>query len=747
MLFIRRRRSSGVRRAAVGAVVLALAVSVAGALPALSGSAETQDGVAHRQEPGHVGPRFKQVIGFYPYWISQNEWQNWPMDMLGTIAWFSANANADGSVTKPTGWPPSGLVPAAHAAGTKVVLTMTSFTDSTTDAVLADPAKISKHADALLTLVKDAGADGVNIDIEGVPKTNSVSGQLNRVHLPDYFKTLSQKLWAADPDYEISYDLPAVDWSDVWDVAAIDPYVTFHMIMGYDYYWKGSANAGSVAPLDNGGGISVRKSVTDFLGKGVPKAKLLLGVPYYGYEWPTASDQRGAATQGQGTARVYTAASDLANQHGRKWDAEWKTPWYAYQSAGQWHQGHYDDPESLGLKYDLVLQQDIGGIGVWALGYDSGGSELWGKIREKFADATPPQVSFTSPANNSNVSGTANVMVDATDDRNLSNVELHVDGAKAAEWTAPPFDFSWNTSGAANGAHQLKARAADWMGNTAETTIDVTVWNEPPPPPPPPPNDTIPPKVSILAPADGAEVKGDVAIVLDASDETELGKVRLSVDATQAAEWTAPPFRHVWSAQGAGAHKLTAEAWDAAGNRAAFEVTVKVAGDAAPKPPRVVAAVPEKDSTVAVDTTLTLVFSETMDTASVEAVWALTPAAPGTFKWQSTALIFTPSSPLATDTQYKLTLGTGAKSAAGVALESAYELPFKTRPAGSGAGGGPLAAGGLLSPAPLLIGLLAGIAAGAGVAFSVARRRGKKTPHAAAGESSSAGPFDEGSPR
>ncbi|HLF05984.1 MAG TPA: glycosyl hydrolase family 18 protein, partial [Thermoplasmata archaeon] len=621
-------------------------------------------------------------------------------------------------------WPPTQMITDAHAAGVKVVLTMTSFTDATTDAVLADPAKVATHVDALLNLVQTAGADGVNIDIEGVPKTNSVSGLLNRGHLIDYFKALAQKFWAADPAYQISLDLPAVDWSDVWNVSAIAPHVTYEMIMAYDYYWRGSANAGSVAPLDNGGGISVRRSVDYYLDQGLPKEKLLAGFPYYGYEWATASDQRGAATSGQGTAKTYNVAVAAAQQHGRKWDTEWKTPWYAYQSGAQWYQGHYDDAESLGLKYDLALQRDVAGIGIWALGYDAGKNELWDKIREKFADSAAPLVSFVSPGNNSNLSGVANVSLNASDDHVLASVALHLDGSKLVDWTAPPFDFAWDTTSAANGVHQLKATAVDWKGNSAESTIGVEVWNSPPPPPPP--NDTTPPKLSIAAPADGAEVKGDVAIVVDASDETKLDKVRLSIDGIQAAEWNSAPFRHVWASKGVGNHKLTAEAWDAAGNRAAFEITIIVTDISGSKPPQVVATVPSAGATAGVGTQITLLFSEPMEHATVESSWNIAPATSGTFKWDSNSLVFTPSAPLSADTSYKLQIGTTAKSSAGVAMNSTFVLEFRTEKSGSGhGGGGVLGSSGILSPVPLVIGLAIGVLVGATLAFTFARRKGK----------------------
>ena len=43
-----------------------------------------------------------------------------------------------------------------------------------------------------------------------------------------------------------------------------------------------------------------------------------------------------------------------------------------------------DSARSLGVKYDFVKSQDLAGVGIWALGFDSGKSELWSVLQEKF---------------------------------------------------------------------------------------------------------------------------------------------------------------------------------------------------------------------------------------------------------------------------------------------------------------------------------------------------------------------------
>ena len=76
------------------------------------------------------------------------------------------------------------------------------------------------------------------------------------------------------------------------------------------------------------------------------------------------------------------------------WDASSQTPWYRFQNP-DWIQTWYDDSLSLSKKYDFVNAKNIGGIGIWALGYDDGYNELWGALRDKITIKSSPSI----PAN------------------------------------------------------------------------------------------------------------------------------------------------------------------------------------------------------------------------------------------------------------------------------------------------------------------------------------------------------------
>jgi len=103
-------------------------------------------------------------------------------------------------------------------------------------------------------------------------------------------------------------------------------------------------------------------------------------------------------------------------------------------------------------------------------------------------DTTPPQVSISSPANNSTVSGTVNIQATATDNIGVTKVEFYVDNSLQSADTASPYAYSWDTTKATNASHALKVIAYDAKNNSKQAQINATVNNATLPPPPPPPD-------------------------------------------------------------------------------------------------------------------------------------------------------------------------------------------------------------------------------------------------------------------
>lgn len=328
----------------------------------------------------------REVFGYLPYWT----YANYPYlnyNLLTTIAYFGVDINEFGNITNLHDWPAAGLINQAHSQGVRVVLTVILFNSTQIGSLLGDPSRRANLITNLVNEVQNANADGVTIDFEGVPGTQ-------RQNLTTFMTDLTGAFHNAIPGSYVTIFTPAVDWSSAFDYFSLAQATDGLIMQGYDYHWSTSPTAGPVAPLTGGptwGTYCVSWTVNDYLNKTMLNfGKLILSVPFYGFEWQTTSNALGAATIGAGNSLYYSTAYTNALVYGRLWDGESQTPYYMYNSSGQWHQGWYDDSLSLALKFNLVNQENLKGIAIWALSYDGQRQELQAAIANAFGSTTPP---------------------------------------------------------------------------------------------------------------------------------------------------------------------------------------------------------------------------------------------------------------------------------------------------------------------------------------------------------------------
>ncbi len=320
----------------------------------------------------------KIVFGWHPSWVG-SAYLNYQWDCLSDLSYFSYEVNPNtGNAYTTNGWETSAAIDSAQANGTRVNLCVTLFSDHTT--FFANPSAQQTLITNLISLVQLRNADGVNIDFEGVPSSQSAN-------LTAFMIDLCNQMHTVIPSSQVSICLYAVDWSNLFDVATLDNYVDYFTIMGYGYYYSGSSVAGPTAQLYTMStfNYNLTKTITTYIAAGASKEKLVLGLPYYGQEWNTTVDTVPSATTSFVSARTYSFIRNNAsgNYSNKKWESNSRNPYHVYYSSN-WRQCFFDDEVSLGYKYDMVNQRDIAGIGIWALGYDNGYTELWNLIEEKF---------------------------------------------------------------------------------------------------------------------------------------------------------------------------------------------------------------------------------------------------------------------------------------------------------------------------------------------------------------------------
>jgi spore germination protein YaaH len=314
------------------------------------------------------------VFGFLPYWVNQ-AWLQY--DLISVLAVFSVDMGSSGTITNSHGFPAvfQTAMDQAHGAGATVVVTVTNFSGSGIHSILTTGS--STAIATISDLVGSTSADGVCIDFENVQSSDAVN-----------LVTFMEDLRAALPDAHISICTPVVDWSGAFNYSELALSCDALMMMCYAFAGSWSTVAGPNAPLTGWGSTPESSSnmawaLCDYV-RYAPEVheKLVVGLPYYGHQWATPTQYPHSSGTGCSTM-FYTTLADRADAYGSIWDDESLTPYYAFNSGG-WNQGWYDDPESLGLKYDMVRMAGMQGIGIWALGYDGSRTELWDQLEASF---------------------------------------------------------------------------------------------------------------------------------------------------------------------------------------------------------------------------------------------------------------------------------------------------------------------------------------------------------------------------
>ena len=130
------------------------------------------------------------------------------------------------------------------------------------------------------------------------------------------------------------------------------------MLMTYEWgYSQGPPMA--VAP------INMVRRVVDYAVTAIPREKLSLGIPNYGYDW--------ALPYERGVTRAKTInnhqAVQLAIDFGVdiRFDETAMSPYFRYWQYGVQHEVWFEDVRSIKAKFDLIKESEFSGAGYWQL--------------------------------------------------------------------------------------------------------------------------------------------------------------------------------------------------------------------------------------------------------------------------------------------------------------------------------------------------------------------------------------------
>ena len=435
------------------------------------------------------------VYGFLPYWEMSTatlDYLDW--NALSAISLFSVTWTGTGTLdrTQPgykaiTGSVGTGVVAAARAGGVRVELCFTSFGFTKNASLFGDPTRQAVVIAELRSLVGAIGADGVNVDVESLEGTwFDAYGA--------FLANLRAALQADNPAASVSVATNANTSGARMAKRAADAATDRIFIMGYAYR-SGLSNPGAIAPLvgrGSPGGLDLRWTVDRYATEGVPLGRVILGLPYYGVSWPTASADLGAVRTVGKSGSTYTPRLHLDEPASLGvpllYEPGESVSWYAWYdaTAATWRQAFYDTPTSLRPKYAYAVSRGLAGVGIWALGFDRGVPGYWDLLKSMFG---PPRVASLSLAPSPTRSLTLAATVTATPgSRLVTEVRFGPDGRTWGPWQAlvppsggvseasvvpPVFPVTLDAS-APDGRHVVWAQVRD-EGGTVSTPRSAAV--------------------------------------------------------------------------------------------------------------------------------------------------------------------------------------------------------------------------------------------------------------------------------
>jgi chitinase len=265
------------------------------------------------------------------------------------------------------------------------------------DIALTDRSRARFAASCIKAFVVGQGFDGIDLDWEF-----PVHGGMNRSRPRDrtdataLVRELRRQLDALGGEthghYLLTVATPAGTWqqggaysvSDSYDLAALAHAADWLNVMTYDMNNIFSPVSGFNTPLGSDPGDkepepqrsrdNLTSAVRYYESQGVPPAKIMLGVAFYGRGFTGVSPRDAGLYSKYSGGYAETPWKTIRAQFltspdwVRHWSATAQAPWLYNDSQHIFFT--YDDPISLGIKADFARHEHLGGMMIWVLGED-----------------------------------------------------------------------------------------------------------------------------------------------------------------------------------------------------------------------------------------------------------------------------------------------------------------------------------------------------------------------------------------
>lgn len=277
--------------------------------------------------------------------------------------WFSLSDNLGGI----RNFGSTAYVEKAHENGIRVWAVLDDFNyrlDNDADisdvAILSDTNVRRTLISNVVSAASELGVDGINIDFE---KLNDDCYE----HYAQFIKELS--VATHERGLVLSFDnYVPFNFNKFTRIDVQGKFADYVLIMGYDEHYHGSGDIGSVASFDY-----ICYGLDKTL-ESVNAERIINALPFYTIVWKNDS---GSVSDSYLTL---INESDFINKYGisYEWDEETCQNFAQWQSGTATYYVWFEDKDSISSKLNAMNSRNIGGVGVWRLGY--GTAEVWNLV-------------------------------------------------------------------------------------------------------------------------------------------------------------------------------------------------------------------------------------------------------------------------------------------------------------------------------------------------------------------------------
>jgi spore germination protein YaaH len=323
-----------------------------------------------------------EVIGWHPHWMG-DAYKYYNYKLLTMISFYSYDINPN------TGnyWNPeiieqlrqSSLPDSASKYGTKLLISVTSLGLENNHTFLNNELAQEQFFHEILELLQERPGiyAGIDLNFEEIATEDRDKFTL-------FVKKLNARL--APKEYLLILDVPYFNDKSTYDYQALNGYVKYFNIMGYDFSGEHSAYPGSIAPLRTvDTQPNLETAVNDFLNLNISSQKLILSLPLYGSTWDVTGLEQGSIPNYENSLPYYKIVADFESEYNPYYDALSGSFFIVMEENGKRKICWYESDISLDSKFTWARGKDLKGIGLWALGYDQGAPEIWKKVADNFA--------------------------------------------------------------------------------------------------------------------------------------------------------------------------------------------------------------------------------------------------------------------------------------------------------------------------------------------------------------------------